>query len=74
MNIELFYQTLAKIIGDREGLEIELRLKESVMLMNIEILFQTLAKLLSEDKDYEVTFKIERKEDAGDGISLCEAS
>ena len=42
--------------------------------MNLELLFQTLAKLLSEDKDYEVTFKIERKDGAGDGISLCEDS
>ena len=42
VNIELFYQTLAKIIGEREGLEI--------------------------------TFKIERKDDAGDGLSMCEAS
>ena len=43
-------------------------------MLNVELLFQTLAKLLSEDKDYEVTFKIERKDDVGDGISLCEAS
>lgn len=42
--------------------------------MNLELLFQTLAKLLSEDKNYEVTFKIERKDDAGDGLSMCEAS
>ena len=42
LNIELFYQTLSKIIGEREGLEI--------------------------------TFKIERKDDAEDGISLCEVS
>lgn len=42
MNIELFYQTLAKIIGEREGLEIE--------------------------------FKIERKDGAENGLSLCEVS
>jgi hypothetical protein len=44
------------------------------MLMNLELLFQTLGKLLSEDKDYEVTFKLERKEEVEDGLSLCEAS
>lgn len=42
--------------------------------MNIELLFQTLARLLSEDKDYEVTFKIERKDDTEDGLSLCKVS
>ena len=44
------------------------------MLMNIELLYQTLAKLLSEDKDYEITFKIMKKEDAENGLSLCEES
>ena len=27
MNIELFYQTLAKIIGEREGLEIKFKIE-----------------------------------------------
>ena len=27
MNIELFYQTLAKIIGDREGLDIKFKIE-----------------------------------------------
>ena len=43
-------------------------------MLNIELLFQTLARLLSEEKDYEVTFKIERKDDVGDGLSLCKES
>ena len=40
MDVEKFYQALAKIIGEREGLEIK--------------------------------FKIERKVDEVDGLSLCE--
>lgn len=43
-------------------------------MMNLELLFQTLGKLLSEDKDYEVIFKLQRKEDTEDGLSLCKVS
>ena len=42
--------------------------------MNLELFFQTLAKIIGEREGLEITFKIERKDDVGDGISLCEAS
>ena len=42
--------------------------------MNIELFFQTLAKIIGEKEGLEIKFKLERKDDAGDGISLCEAS
>ena len=42
--------------------------------MNLELFFQTLAKIIGEKEGLEIKFKLERKDDAGDGISLCEAS
>lgn len=44
------------------------------MFVNIEVFFETLAKIVGEKEGLEIKFKIERKDDAGDGLSLCEAS
>jgi hypothetical protein len=44
------------------------------MILNIELLFETLAKIIGEKEGLEIKFKIERKDDVGDGLSLCEAS